>query len=141
VAPAPGALHLGNGVGHHADGSAKGARGDLAPGPHRYTTSEAFQNPEADLAGLFIDKVTNGQGCCGGNTSLPYSGTYSQSGDDFTATIKTSRHALGLPSVFGVDAVDTTLRGKSTSTGATFTGTAAQAPQITFQAALNRMSD
>jgi hypothetical protein len=77
----------------------------------------------------------------GGDTSLAYTGTYTQSGDDFTATVKTSRHALGLPSVFGVDAVDITLKGKSTGTAATCTGTAAQAPQITFQAALNRISD
>lgn len=97
-----------------------------------------FKTPRGEGAGVVV--LANGQ-LRGGDSALAYSGTFSQQGDDFSATVTTSRHAQGLPSVFGVDAVNITLPGKSSSTSATCAGTAAQAPGLTFQAVLTRISD
>jgi hypothetical protein len=43
--------------------------------------------------------------------------------------------------VFGIDEIDLTLTGKSTPTTASCTGTAKQAPGLTFEATLIRMAD
>ena len=67
-----------------------------------------------------------------------YTGTYVQDGDKFTATIEVRRHTQGPPSIFGVDDVDITLSGTSTQTMASCCGTAAQAPDMPFQATLIR---
>jgi hypothetical protein len=77
----------------------------------------------------------------GGDSCITYSGTFAQDGDNFSASGATSRHAQDLPSVFGIDVVNITLIGKSSETSATCTGTAKQAPGITFQAVLARISD
>ena len=47
----------------------------------------------------------------------------------------------GLPSVFGVDNVDITLAGTNTDAAAQATGSAAQAPGVSFSVALSRLSD
>jgi hypothetical protein len=62
-------------------------------------------------------------------------------GDKFTASLASRRHTQGQPSVFGIDNVDLTLTGKFTPTTASCTGTAKQAPDLTFEAALIRMGD
>ena len=77
----------------------------------------------------------------GGDTVLAYTGTYLQDGDRFTASLTTQRHSAGQPSVFGIDNVNLTLTGKSTSTTASCTGTAEQAPGLIFEATLIPMAD
>jgi hypothetical protein len=77
----------------------------------------------------------------GGDTVLAYTGTYLQDGDRFTASLTTQRHTAGQPSVFGIDNVNLTLTGKSTSTTASCTGTAEQAPGLIFEATLIPMAD
>jgi hypothetical protein len=77
----------------------------------------------------------------GGGTVLAYTGTYFQNGDRFSASIRTQRHTPGQPSVFDIDDVDLTLTGKSTPTMASCTGTAKQAPDLTFRATLIPMAD
>ena len=72
----------------------------------------------------------------GGDPVLAYTGTYFQNGDRFLASIATQRHTPGPPSVFGIDNVDLMLTGKSTLTTASCTGTARQAPGLTFEATL-----
>ena len=84
--------------------------------------------------------LNNGQ-VTGGDTVLAYSGTCSQNGDIFTASITTRRHAPGQPSVFGIDDVDLTVTGKSTPTMASCTGTAKQVPGLIFEATFVRMTD
>ena len=77
----------------------------------------------------------------GGDTVLAYTGSYVVEGDKFTASIATERHTPGQPSVFGIDDVNLTLTGKSTPTTASCTGTAKQAPGLTFEATLIRIAD
>lgn len=79
----------------------------------------------------------------GGDTVLAYNGSYVLDGDEFTAFIATQRHTPGQPSVFGIgmDVIELTLIGKSTPTTASCTGTAKQAPGLTFEATLIRIAD
>ncbi|MEO6783468.1 MAG: hypothetical protein ABI407_18465 [Bradyrhizobium sp.] len=77
----------------------------------------------------------------GDDTVIAYTGSYLEDGDRFTASIVTERHSEGQPSVFGIDNVDITLTGKSTATLATCTGTAKQAPGLTFEATLVRIKE
>src|ERR1700732_1904689 len=79
----------------------------------------------------------------GGDTVLAYTGSYVVDGDKFTAFIATERHTPGQPSIFGIgiDDVNLTLTGKSTPTTASCTGTAKQAPSLTFEATLIPIAD
>ena len=77
----------------------------------------------------------------GGDPVFAYSGSYFQNGDKFSASVTTRRHTLGQPSVFDMDNVDLTVTGKSTPTTAFCTGTAKQAPGLTFEATLIRIAD
>jgi hypothetical protein len=72
---------------------------------------------------------------------VSYTGTHVQDSEGFTATIAVKRHTRGPPSVFGIDNVDITLSGKSTSTTASCLGTAIQAPGASLQATLIRFAD
>jgi hypothetical protein len=77
----------------------------------------------------------------GGDTSLTYTGTYFQNGNIFSASVSTRRHTPGQPTIFDVDEFDLTVTGKSTPTTASCTGTAKQAPDLTFEAVLIRIAD
>jgi hypothetical protein len=85
--------------------------------------------------------VLNDGKISGGDNVSAYSGSYVVDGDKFTASLASRRHTQGQPSVFGIDNVDLTLTGKFTPTTASCTGTAKQAPDLTFEAALIRMGD
>jgi hypothetical protein len=97
-----------------------------------------FRTPQGEGTGIV--ELNDGQ-LTGGDTVIGYDGSYTQDGDTFTATITTRRHALGQCSVFGLDNVDLTLSGKSTSTTASCSGTAKQAPGLRFEATLIRIDD
>jgi hypothetical protein len=79
----------------------------------------------------------------GGDTVFAYTGSYLLDGDEFTAFIAAERHTPGQPSVFGIgiDVIDLTLTGKFTPTTASCTGTAKQAPDLTFEATLIPIAD
>jgi hypothetical protein len=79
----------------------------------------------------------------GRGTVLTFTGSYVTDGDKFAAFIATERHTPGYPSAFGIgiDDVNLTLTGKSTPTTASCTGTAKQAPGLTFEATLVPMAD
>jgi hypothetical protein len=77
----------------------------------------------------------------GSDTALAYTGTYFQNGDLFSASLSTRRHTQGQPSIFDIDEFDLTVTGKSTPTTASCTGTAKQAPDLTFEAVLIRIAD
>jgi hypothetical protein len=97
-----------------------------------------FRTPQAEGTGIV---VLNDGKLTGGDTALACTGTYFQNGDRFSASVRTRRHTPGQPSVFGIDNLDLTLTGKSTPTTASCTGTAKQAPGLTFEATLVPMAD
>jgi hypothetical protein len=97
-----------------------------------------FRTPKGEGTGIV---VLNDGRLTGGDTVIGYDGSYTQDGDNFTATLTTRRHTQGQPSVFGIDDVDLTLSGKSTPTGASGSGTAKQAPDLRFEVTLIRIDD
>jgi hypothetical protein len=97
-----------------------------------------FRTPQGEGTGIV---VLNDGKMTGGDTVIAYTRSYVEEGDTFTASITTERHTQGQPSVFGIDEIDLTLTGKSTRTTASCTGTAKQAPGLTFEATLVRMAD
>ena len=97
-----------------------------------------FRTPQGEGTGIIV--ISDGQ-LTGGDTVIGYHGSYAQDDDSFTATITTRRHTQGQPSVFGIDNVDLTLSGKSTSTTASGSGTAKQAPGLRFEVTLIRIDD
>jgi hypothetical protein len=97
-----------------------------------------FRTPQGEETGIV---VLNDGKMTGGDTVISYAGSYVEEGDTFTASITTKRHTEGQPSVFGIDEIDFTLTGKSTRTTASCSGTAKQAPGLTFEATLIRMAD
>jgi hypothetical protein len=108
-----------------------GLTSDIAPCPksakNRHVTTASgcsFHVINGVAARLKVQDVPNQ----GGDTVLAYTGTYFKNGDRFSASVRTQRHSLGQPSVFGIDNLDLTLTGKSTPTTASCTGTGKQAP-------------
>jgi hypothetical protein len=97
-----------------------------------------FRTPQGEGTGIVV--LNNGK-LTGGDAVLAYTGTYFQNGDRFSASVRTRRHSPGQASIFGVDKLDLTLTGKSTPTTASCTGTAKQAPGLTFVATLVPMAD
>ncbi len=79
----------------------------------------------------------------GGDSGWYYVGTYEQDGNDFTAkvTIKDHTKHTRITSVFGVDEAEMTLKGTSEGDGVKTKGKSKQAPSVTFQARLERLSD
>jgi hypothetical protein len=97
-----------------------------------------FKTPRGEGTGM----VTLADGRVFGRDSvLAYSGSYQVNGDDFTAAIRTRRHAAGQPSLFGVDDLDLALAGTSMEKTANCTGTARQAPDLSFHATLIKIED
>ena len=91
-------------------------------------------------------RTSRGEGTCnvqlasgritGGDSFFTYSGSYDVHGERFTAVLTTRRHAAGPPTVFGLDEVEVKLEGKIRGIMAACTGTAEQAPGVTFEATL-----
>jgi hypothetical protein len=91
-------------------------------------------------------RTSRGEGTCnvhlangrlsGGDSFFTYSGSYQTDGDRFTATLTTKRYAEGPPTVFGLDEVEIQLAGKINGATASCTGSAEQAPGVTFEATL-----
>jgi hypothetical protein len=97
-----------------------------------------FKTPRGEGTGM----VTLNNGVVFGRDSvLAYSGAYRVKGDEFTAAIMTRRHAPGQPSLFGIDDLDLALTGTSMEKTAVCTGTARQAPELSFHATLLKIED
>lgn len=79
----------------------------------------------------------------GGDAGLYYTGSYKQEGNNVTAEVRTNRHTQhpGVSSVFGRDQVRITLNGITTGDKVKFDGKAAEVPNVSFTAELNRISD
>jgi T3SS negative regulator,GrlR len=98
-----------------------------------------FRTQQGEGTGIVV--LSDGK-ITGGDNVSAYTGSYIVvDGDKFTASLASRRHTPGQPSVFGIDNVDLTLTGKFTPTTASCTGTAKQAPGLTFEAALIRIKD
>lgn len=79
----------------------------------------------------------------GGDAGLYYVGTFTQDGDRFTATVRTDKHTADptIQSVFGIDRANIMLSGNTSGDSGQLTGTAAEAPGVTFRATLTRLAD
>ena len=84
----------------------------------------------------------------GGDSSMFYVGTYTEEEAGVTAAVTVGRHTKKpmSRSVFGVDQVSITIAVKPVEVGAAddtynFTGTAAEAPRVSFSGMLQRVSD
>ncbi|CCE00475.1 conserved hypothetical protein [Bradyrhizobium sp. STM 3809] len=97
------------------------------------TYSAWFKTPKGQGTGLveLVDGIVRG-----GDAVLSYFGSYEVHGDRFTALIKTRRHASGQPSLFGPDELTLSLEGCCRGTPMTCSGTAAEAPDVPFEAIL-----
>lgn len=97
-----------------------------------------FQTPLGAGAGVAI--LTDGA-IRGGDSAMYYAGSYQLEGGKFTAKVLSARHSAGAQSVFGKDRVNIQLSGTATDDSAQCRGTASEAPGISFQAVLKRISD
>jgi hypothetical protein len=98
--------------------------------------SVRFRTPFAEGTGVVV-LTPNGR-LSGGDTVLSYTGHWRTD----EATVFTSRHSSGQPSVFGADNLDISLTGRSNGgVTASCKGTAKQAPGLTLEAMLVRMAD
>jgi hypothetical protein len=92
-----------------------------------------FKTPVGEGTGI----VTLSDGTIiGGDSFFEYSGSYEENGDQITATVRTRRVCDGPPSVFGFDEVELKLEGRTRGEMASCSGTAEQAPGVTFAATL-----
>lgn len=92
-------------------------------------------------AGTGVVTLLNGH-LSGGDAGMFYVGTYEVNGDNFSARVKTGRHAHtpGSASVFGRDVVTIDLKGTGNGESLVATGSAAEAPGISFQVALKLLA-
>lgn len=73
----------------------------------------------------------------GSDSFITYGGSYQFDDDQrFTAVLTTRRHAEGPPTVFGLDEVEVSLSGVCSAAMATCSGTAREAPDVTFEVTL-----
>ena len=98
----------------------------------------AFQTPLG--AGAGVVHALGGK-MWGGDSAIYYVGTYNEASDQLSANVATGRHTQGLPSIFGIDRVHITLKGKTQGDTITLEGRAVEAPNVAFQVILTRLSD
>jgi T3SS negative regulator,GrlR len=97
-----------------------------------------FRTPRGEGTGIV--QLANGR-ISGGDSFFTYSGSYEVDDDRFTAALKTTRYAEGPPTLFGIDEVEVELAGTFKGRMATCSGTARQAPGVTFAATLIASED
>jgi hypothetical protein len=100
----------------------------------------AFRTPIGEGFGVVV--LSDGK-LSGGDSSMYYSGSYTQNGDDFRAEVSVATHTQvsGMRSVFGVPQGTIALTGKSEGDRGTMAGSSPQAPGIAFSAVLTRIGD
>jgi T3SS negative regulator,GrlR len=79
----------------------------------------------------------------GGNSIFAYIGSYSGTPDEIVVRLSTERHNHdpALKSVFGIDMVTLTLKGRENGDMLDFEGAALQLPGVVFKAVLMRICD
>jgi hypothetical protein len=100
-----------------------------------------FRTPLAE--GLAVVVLAPDGSLSGRDTVMSYTGHWRTDGEQFEATLSTSRHSPGEPTAFGgIDDLDITLTGRSDGgVTASCKGTAKQAPALILEATLVRMAD
>jgi hypothetical protein len=99
-----------------------------------------FKTPIGEGAGV-VEFGSNGN-LSGGDSTFAYAGHWKQDGERFTATLSAKRITPGPPGVFGMDAIDITLAGRSDGGVSTScTGFAKQSPGLKLEVTLIRISD
>jgi T3SS negative regulator,GrlR len=100
-----------------------------------------FRTPLAEGLGVVV-LAPDGK-LSGGDTVMTYTGHWRTDGEQFEATLFTSRHSAGEPPAFGgIDDLDITLTGRSKGeVTASCKGTAKQAPGLMLDATLVRTAD
>ncbi|HEX4409973.1 MAG TPA: GrlR family regulatory protein [Xanthobacteraceae bacterium] len=101
-----------------------------------------FETPLGTRAGIVF--LQDGK-IRGGDSAMFYVGTLTENGEDLAADVQSRFHTMGtgVASVFGpeIKQAHLTLKGKAFGTAATFWGNAAEAPDVSFQARVRRISD
>ena len=99
-----------------------------------------FRTPVGEGAGVVV--LHQGR-VVGGDSGMYYVGTYSESGEQFTAEVRIDRHTQwgAGSSVFGVNRATIHLSGKSSGDAGQVTGRADEAPGVSFQASFSRLCD
>ena len=92
-----------------------------------------FRTPNGD--GTAIVTLSDGT-ISGGDSFFEYSGSYEQSGDRLTGTVRTRRVCEGPPAVLGIDEVVLKLTGTCRGKMAVCAGTAEQAPGMNVEVTL-----
>jgi hypothetical protein len=92
-----------------------------------------FRTPNGD--GTAIVTLLDGT-ITGGDSFFEYLGSYEQSGDRLTATVRTRRVCNGPTTVFGIDEVELNLSGTCLGEIAVCAGTAVQAPSVHVEVTL-----
>jgi hypothetical protein len=96
-----------------------------------------FHTPRGNGAGVV---VLDGGKFRGGDSAFYYSGTFSEDGDKFTATVHIKRHTAGGVALVGEQGT-INVHGTSSGEAASLSGTVAGMPGVTFQAHMKRLSD
>ncbi|MDH2350236.1 hypothetical protein QCM80_06015 [Bradyrhizobium sp. SSUT112] len=92
-----------------------------------------FRTPRGQGTGLV--ELVEGR-ISGRDSFFTYGGSYHLDRQRFTAVLTVKRHADGPPSVFGPNEVEVNLSGACSGALATCSGTAREAPDVTFEATL-----
>lgn len=92
-----------------------------------------FRTPRGQGTGIVL--LAEGR-ISGRDSFFTYGGSYRVDEPRFTAILTTRRHAEGPPTVFGLDEVEVNLSGVCSGAMATCSGTAREAPDVTFEATL-----
>ena len=92
-----------------------------------------FRTPRGEGTGIV--ELANGI-ISGSDSFLTYGGSYKVDDDRFTATLTTTRHTAGPPTLFGIDEIELELAGQFKGRMASCSGTARQAPELPFEATL-----
>ena len=97
-----------------------------------------FNTPIGSGAGV----VTLADGkLSGGDSALYYLGTYYSEGNRLSAEMRTGRHSLVMPSVFGIDNLLISLSGTIEGDKVQFTAIAQEAPSLSVWGSISRLAD
>jgi hypothetical protein len=97
-----------------------------------------FQTPRGNGAGVVI--LAGGK-LMGGDSMMAYNGTYAVNGNQITAQVSTFVHTRSpnMSSVLGVDQATLSLKGTANGNTAQLSGSAKEAPGMTFGATMIKL--
>lgn len=99
-----------------------------------------FKTPVGEGSGVV--EFGHDGGLSGGDDTFAYAGTWGQVNGQFKASLSARRVTPGPPGVFGLDAVDIIVSGRSSDGSSTFcSGFAKQAPGMKLDVELIRLLD